>query len=78
MPEHFAQSNDLLNDSPALRKRLRDEGYLFLRDILPQDDVLSLRRQVMELCAEAGWLRPGTDVMAGLTDHEPILEGDEV
>ena len=37
---HFTESNGLLDDPPALRKRLRDDGYLFLRDILPKDNVL--------------------------------------
>ena len=77
MTKPFTESNALLDDPPALRKRLRDEGYLFLRDIQPRDAVLSLRRQILEICGEAGWLRPGTDPMEGLTDHEPLLEGEE-
>jgi len=75
--KHFAESNDLLSDPPALRKRLRDDGYLFLRDILPQDEILHLRRRIFEFCQEAGWLREGSDLMDGLTDHAPIREGDE-
>ncbi len=35
----FTESNNLLNDPPGLRKRLRDDGYLFLRGILPRDEV---------------------------------------
>ncbi len=74
---HLITSHELLDDPPALRKRLRDEGYLFLREFLPREDVLELRRQTMALCRDAGWLRPGTDPMDGLTDHPPLLEGEE-
>ena len=66
---HFTESNDLLHDPPALRKRLRDDGYLFLREILPEDDVIHLRRRILEFCREAGWLREGSELMDGLTDQ---------
>ena len=75
--EYFTESNHLLSDPPALRQQFNADGYLFLRDTLPQPEVLSLRRQILEFCQEKGWLRKGTDVMDGLTDIEPILEGDK-
>ncbi len=73
----FTESNDLLGDAAGLRKRLNDDGYLFVRELLPRDEVLELRRQILEFCREAGWLIEGSDLMAGLTDHAPLLEGDE-
>ena len=75
--EYFTESNHLLSDPPALRQQFNADGYLFLRDTLPKPEVLSLRRQIFEFCQEEGWLRKGTDVMDGLTDIEPILEGDK-
>lgn len=73
----FTESNDVLNNPSAVRKRLRDDGYLFLRDVLPRDDVVQLRRQILEICEEAGWLRPRANLMDGLTDHAPIEEGSD-
>lgn len=73
----FTESNNLLGDPSALRKRLRDDGYLFFRDVLPKDEVLQVRRQVLEICQEAGWLRSGANLMDGLTDHAPIEEGTD-
>ena len=73
----FIESNDLLGDAAALRRRMREEGYLFFRDLLPRDQVLDLRRRILEFCAEEGWLREGSELMDGLTDHEPIAEGQE-
>jgi hypothetical protein len=72
----FTESNDILDDPPALRSRLMKYGYLFVRELLPKDKVLELRRQILEVCVQAGWLRPGSDIMEGLTDHEPILESE--
>ena len=73
----FVESKSLLDNPPGLRKRLRDDGYLFLRAVLPKEDVLDLRRQVLEICAQVGWLRPGANVLDGLADRDPIYEGDD-
>ena len=75
--KYFVESNHLLGDPPSLRRQLRDDGYLFLKDILPKDEVLGLRKSILEFCQEVGWLRDGTNLMAGLTDHPPVLEGQE-
>jgi hypothetical protein len=77
MMKPFLVSNDLLGDPPSLRKRLRDDGYLFLRGILPRDDVMRVRQQILKICQEAGWLRPGSDLIDGLTDRAPLMERDE-
>jgi ectoine hydroxylase-related dioxygenase (phytanoyl-CoA dioxygenase family) len=71
----FVESNDVLDDPSALRKRLRKYGYLFVRDLLPRDEVLEVRRQILEICRNEGWMLEGADLMDGLTDHEPIQEG---
>jgi len=73
----FKESNKLLNDSSKLRKQLRDDGYLFFRGILPKNEILQLRSQILEICQKAGWLRPRNDMMDALTDHDPIMERDE-
>src|SRR5262245_9401714 len=72
----FVESNDILNDPTALLRRLRRDGYLFVRGLLPREDVLDLRRRVLQFCDEEGWLRKGSDLMDGLTDREPLVEGE--
>ena len=64
--KYFVESNHLLGDPPSLRRQLRDDGYLFLKDILPKDEVLGLRKSILEFCQEVGWLRDGTNLMDGL------------
>ena len=73
----FTESNALLNDPADLRKRLRTDGYLYFRDILPKEEVLDVRRQILEICEQAGWLRPGAKLIDGLSDRSPVREADE-
>ena len=73
----FLESNGLLNSPAGLRKRLRTDGYLFFRDILSKEQVLDLRQQILEICEQAGWLRPGARLIDGLSDRAPIMETDE-
>lgn len=42
----------------VLQARFAEDGYLFFPGLLPAEPVLEVRRQVLELCAEAGWLDP--------------------
>lgn len=57
------ESNDLLHDAAGLRSRLADDGYLFFREAAPRQPILDLRRQMLELCRDAGWLDPAADLM---------------
>jgi len=34
---------------------MREDGYLFLRSLAPREDLLALRRAILEICATAGW-----------------------
>ena len=74
---YFTESNDLLDQPGALRKRLKEDGYLFIRDFLPKEEALFIRRCILEFCREEGWLQEGSALMDGLTDHEPLVEGSK-
>jgi hypothetical protein len=73
----FLNSADSLNQPEELRRRMRRDGYLFLRGLLPGDEVLGLRRRILEICQRHGWLVPGVDLMEGRTQHPPTMEGRE-
>ena len=47
--KEFRQSNGLLNDGQALRRRIGEDGYLFFRKLLAGDQVWSLRLQILNL-----------------------------
>ena len=58
----FTNSTDLIQDGSALAERMRRDGYLFLRNVLPRDAIQSLQRQVGAIARDAGWLRRDSPV----------------
>ena len=62
----YVDSMPLLTDPQALRQRARQDGCLFFRGLLPQDDVLDVRRQVLDVCARHDWLAEGSDLIEGI------------
>lgn len=61
----FRESCPRTEDPRLLRERLKQEGYLFVRGLVNVDQLTELRRQILELCREHGWLAP----------HAPLLDG---
>jgi hypothetical protein len=68
----FEDSTPLLNDAVALRARAERDGYLFFKRFLPAEPILELRRQMLEICAERGWLKKDRPMMDGVMDEEAI------
>jgi hypothetical protein len=69
----FIISNDLLNDPPALRARMAEQGYLFFRGLGPVQRILAARRDVLAICQSAGWC----DADGKWSGAGPYTEGDE-
>ncbi|QGN33123.1 phytanoyl-CoA dioxygenase family protein [Microlunatus sp. Gsoil 973] len=74
----LTDSTPLLGDPPRLLERAGTDGYLFFRGLLDRDKVLNVRRQIMQVVADHGWLRAGTDVMDGIADVEAFDTVDPV
>ncbi len=64
----FLDSSDLLDDPEALRARAEEDGYVFLRGLLPRDAVLDVRQQFLDIIDRHGWLAPGHPVADGVAD----------
>jgi len=64
----LAVANDLLDQPAALRAQIEEEGYLFFRGLLPREEVLQVRRAILECCQRADWLVAGSDPMEGRCD----------
>lgn len=64
-------------DPVTLRRQMGEQGYIFLRHLVPAEAVLNVRRQALELCREAGWLDPNADLMDGVVapGQKPTMEG---
>src|SRR5262245_30800029 len=52
---------------------MAEEGYLFLRGVGPKDRIAAARRDVLELCNEAGWC----DSDGKWSGAGPFTEGDK-
>jgi len=66
-----------LEHPEELRRRLAEEGYLFLKKLQNTDRLLSLRRDIMQVLMEAGWLVEGTEPMDGIARVDAqCTEGD--
>lgn len=51
-----------------LRKRYEEDGYLFLKQILPREDVLEARDAYFSALERTGILKPGTKPVEGIFD----------
>lgn len=61
-------STRLLDHPAALRRRFRDDGYLFLRGVMPRDRLDRTLAAVLAEVERAGWLMPGTEPLDRLAD----------
>ncbi|KAJ4516555.1 hypothetical protein HRR83_001889 [Exophiala dermatitidis] len=50
------------------RRRYQEDGYLFLKGLLPRDDVLKAREEYFKLLSPSGVLKPGTSPVDGIFD----------
>lgn len=51
----FVDSSNLLDQPAALRARMNEEGYLFLRGLLPKAAVQELYDAILCICQRCGW-----------------------
>jgi hypothetical protein len=74
----FSDSSASLSDAPALSARMREDGYLFIRGLAPRDALLELRRAILEICRDAGWIDSSSaDLMHGKwSGAGPFTEGE--
>lgn len=49
-----------------LRKRYNEDGYLFLKQLLPREDVLSARQKYFQFLENTGILKDGTQPVEGI------------
>jgi len=73
----FRVSNDALGQADELRRRLAEDGYLFVRRLVDPQPLADLRRQMLDVCREGGWLVPGSNLIEGVADVDrKCAEGD--
>jgi hypothetical protein len=80
MPDQLKElrvSNDAMNDPAGLRRRIAEEGYLFFKRLQDPDKLWALRREMLTVMQQGGWLVAGTDPLDGIADISArCTEGD--
>lgn len=61
-------SADLSMDE--LRHRYKEDGYVFMKGLLPREDVLKAREEYFKMLSPSGVLKPGTQPVDGIFDPE--------
>lgn len=51
-----------------LRRRYDEDGYVFVKGLLPREDVLKARAEYFSMLAPSGVLKPGTEPVDGIFD----------
>ncbi len=70
-------SNDAITDPVELRHRIADEGYLFFKRLQDPDKLRSLRREMLTVMQQGGWVVAGTDPIDGIANiAAQCTEGD--
>lgn len=69
------RSSDPLLPMEELRKRYQEDGYLFLKNLIPREDVLKARADYFHFLSPSGVLKPGTKPVQGIFDPDKDPEG---
>lgn len=76
----FEDASPYLKDPAALRAKAEEDGYLFLKGLIPIDTVMKLRRDILEILDRRGFLNGSRPLMEGISDlnalHGRLSEED--
>lgn len=64
----FCDSTDIIHDGVKLSERLELDGYLFIRNLIPRDDIFKVRRTLLNIANEYSWLAPDVPVIEGIVN----------
>jgi ectoine hydroxylase-related dioxygenase (phytanoyl-CoA dioxygenase family) len=73
--DELTDSTRLLGDGHALHARLAEDGYVFLRGLLPTDTVQTVRAGVGATLDDAGWLARSSTADAPIPTDAAVREG---
>jgi hypothetical protein len=64
----FVDSTDIIADAAALSGRMRRDGYLLLRGLLPVEAVADVQQRIGAITRAAGWLRADAPVEQAIAE----------
>jgi ectoine hydroxylase-related dioxygenase (phytanoyl-CoA dioxygenase family) len=79
-PIQLAPINDstgLLGAPLALRARFEEEGYLYLKNLLPKSKAQALQAEIFQVCKRNGWFADSdSSVETAVPQVVPVVEGE--
>ena len=66
----FQDSTEFLFDGDKLRDQLSREGYIFIRNVIPRDEVLEVRSRLLAIASEYQWLDSAYPEAEGVVNPE--------
>jgi hypothetical protein len=73
----FIDTTDLLADAAGLRNQFERDGYVYMRGLLDAENLRELRREIVSICADCGWLKSGSDPMEAIAWTSAKVEGED-
>lgn len=69
-PEQIGRLRETSPSSPIeeIRRRYNEDGYVFLKGLLPREDVLRAREEYFNMLSPSGVLKPGSQAVDGIFD----------
>jgi ectoine hydroxylase-related dioxygenase (phytanoyl-CoA dioxygenase family) len=62
----YPESNDALGHPGTLRARMERDGCLFFRGLIDPEAIMTVRRAILAICRDAGWLAESTALLDGV------------
>ena len=66
---HFLDSTSVIDDPSELRQRMRRDGFLFLRGLLPTDKLSELRFSFLAIAHNHGWVKKNALIDEAIADQ---------
>ena len=76
-PFPFTESTGLLDNPAALLQRAMEDGYLFFKQLLPKDEIVALRADMLGVVEKYGWLEKDQEALGGLIDVDALNQVPE-
>jgi ectoine hydroxylase-related dioxygenase (phytanoyl-CoA dioxygenase family) len=70
-------SNELLGDPEALRKRMDEDGYVLIRRLIDPERIAAVRNDFQRILAEKGWIHGGDRIDERAPARAPLRESDD-
>ena len=66
----FLDSTPVISDAQEIRTRMQRDGYLFVRRLLPAEQLAALRLKLLEIARDGGWVQKNKPLIDAIADQD--------